>query len=181
MSGRAVFLDRDGVLNRALVRDGRPYPPRELDELEILPGAAQACARLRTAGFDLVVVTNQPDIARGTLAAATVERLNEHLRQVVAVDEIVVCPHDDSDDCPCRKPRPGMLLEAAERRRLDLARSYMVGDRWRDVEAGRRAGCRTVLIDYGYHERAPEASDAVVAGLPEAAEWILDEGEMQAS
>jgi D-glycero-D-manno-heptose 1,7-bisphosphate phosphatase len=176
VTGRAVFLDRDGVLNRAVVRDGRPYPPRELDELEVLPGVEDACARLRAAGFDLVVVTNQPDIARGTVAADSVERLNRHLRRAVTVDEIVVCPHDDDDDCACRKPRPGMLVAAGERRRIDLAQSYMVGDRWRDVEAGRRAGCRTIFIDHGYNEREPDAPDVVVTGLREAADWILDQG-----
>lgn len=180
MSGRAVFLDRDGVLNRAVVRDGRPYPPREPAELEVLPGVEDACARLRAAGFDLVVVTNQPDVARGTLAADAVERLNRHLQQAVAVDEIIVCPHDDADDCACRKPRPGMLLAAAERRGLNLSRCYMVGDRWRDVEAGRRAGCRTIFVDHGYDERSPDASDAIVAGLREAANWILEEGEKKA-
>jgi D-glycero-D-manno-heptose 1,7-bisphosphate phosphatase len=177
VSDRAVFLDRDGVLNRALVRDGRPCPPREPDEFEILPGVVDACVKLQAAGFDLVVVTNQPDVARGTVAPEAVECLNRRLRQLVAVDEIVVCPHDDEDDCPCRKPRPGMLLAAAERRRLNLVNSYMVGDRWRDIEAGRRAGCRTIFIDHGYDERAPKASDAVVASLGEAVTWILEEGE----
>lgn len=170
---KAVFLDRDGVLNRAFVRDGRPYPPRTVDELEVLPGVPAALAELHEAGYLLVVVTNQPDIARGTTTRAEVDALNDELARRVAVDEILVCPHDDSDDCPCRKPRPGLLLDAAERLSIDLAASWMVGDRWRDVEAGQRAGCGTVFIDRGYDERRPTDATAEVPDLPAAATWIL--------
>jgi D-glycero-D-manno-heptose 1,7-bisphosphate phosphatase len=173
---RAVFLDRDGVLNAAVVRDGRPYPPRSVDEVEVLPGVEGACNRLRTAGFDLVVVTNQPDIARGTQTLEAVRHINNALLAALPLDEVVVCPHDDDDDCDCRKPRPGMLLDAAQRRGIDLSTSFMVGDRWRDVEAGIRAGCRTVFIDRDYDERSVQA-DVSVADLAEAAVWILDRDE----
>jgi D-glycero-D-manno-heptose 1,7-bisphosphate phosphatase len=169
---RAVFLDRDGVLNAAIVRDGRPYPPGDAGEVELLSGVEDACARLGAAGFELVVVTNQPDVARGTLTLEAVERINDVLLAALPLDEIVVCPHDDADGCECRKPKPGMLVDAAGRRELDLAESFMVGDRWRDVEAGRRAGCRTVLVDRGYDEPSAEP-DATVSDLGEAAEWIL--------
>ena len=172
MGRRAVFLDRDGVLNAAVVRDGVPYPPRDVDELEVLPGAEDACNRLRAA-FDLVVVTNQPDIARGTRAPETVQRINDALLAALPLDEIVVCPHDDADGCPCRKPRPGMLLDAAERLGIDLATSFMVGDRWRDVEAGRRAGCRVAFVDHGYAEELAHEPDVVVPDLGAAADWIL--------
>jgi D-glycero-D-manno-heptose 1,7-bisphosphate phosphatase len=170
---RAVFLDRDGVLNAAVVRGGVPYPPGDVDEVEVLPGVEEACVRLRAADFDLVVVTNQPDIARGTRAPAAVQRINDALLAALPLDEIVVCPHDDADGCPCRKPRPGMLLDAAERLGIDLAASFMVGDRWRDVEAGRRAGCRVVFVDHGYGEELAHEPDVVVRGLSAAAEWIL--------
>jgi len=172
MARPAVFLDRDGVLNAVVVRDGRPYPPGDASEVELLPGVGDACARLRAAGFDLVVVTNQPDVARGTLTLEAVERINDVLRAALPLDEIVVCPHDDADDCECRKPKPGMLVDAARRRGLDLAASFMVGDRWRDVDAGRRAGCRTVLVHRGYDEPSAEP-DGTVSDLGEAAEWIL--------
>jgi D-glycero-D-manno-heptose 1,7-bisphosphate phosphatase len=173
---RAVFLDRDGVLNAAVVRDGLPYPPRSVDEVEVLPGAEEACNRLRAAGFDLVVVTNQPDIARGTQTLEAVDRINNALLAALPLDEVVVCPHDDADDCDCRKPRPGMLRAAAQRRGIDLSASFMVGDRWRDVEAGIQAGCRTVFIDRDYDERSVQA-DVSVADLAEAAVWILDRDE----
>ena len=170
---RAVFLDRDGVLNRAFVRSGRPYPPARVDDLEVLPGVAAAVERLREAGFRTIVVTNQPDIARGTASRSSVDEINRSLRSVVPVDEVLVCPHDDADGCACRKPRPGLLIDAAARLGIDLSASVMVGDRWRDIEAGRQAGCRTVFVDRGYDERRPEGSDAEVPDLPAAVAWIL--------
>jgi D-glycero-D-manno-heptose 1,7-bisphosphate phosphatase len=173
---RAVFLDRDGVLNAAVVRDGVPRPPGDLDELEVLPGVEEACMRLRTAGFELVVVTNQPDVARGTQTMEAVRRINNALLVTLALDEIIVCPHDDADGCACRKPKPGMLVDAAQRRGIDLAASFMVGDRWRDVEAGRGVGCRTVFVDRGYDERSVQP-DVSVSDLGEAAVWILETDE----
>ena len=170
---RAVFLDRDGVLVRALAGAGAPRSAATVDELELLPDAAEACASLKAAGFTLVVVTNQPEIARGTIDADTVARQNAVLREALPVDEVIVCPHDDADDCDCRKPKPGMLLDAAARLELDLSESFMVGDRWRDVEAGRRAGCRVTFVDRGYEERLRHEPDAVVRGVGAAAEWIL--------
>jgi D-glycero-D-manno-heptose 1,7-bisphosphate phosphatase len=173
---RAVFLDRDGVLNAAVVRDGLPYPPRSVDEVEILPGVYDSCTRLRAAGFELVVVTNQPDIARGTQTLEAVRRINDTLLAALPLDEVVICPHDDADGCDCRKPRPGMLVAAAQRRGIDLSASFMVGDRWRDIEAGIRAGCRTLLIDRHYDERSVRP-DVSVIDLSKAAVWILEHDE----
>ena len=168
----AVFLDRDGVLNRAVVRDRRPYPPVSAAQLEMLPGVAAACARLHDDGFVLVVVTNQPDIARGQQRVDEVDAIHRVLRDHVAVDAVYVCPHDDGDGCTCRKPQPGLLLRAAAEHGIDLPASFMVGDRWRDIEAGSRAGCRTVFIDYQYDERRPSGADVVVGDLSEATHWI---------
>lgn len=168
----AVFLDRDGVLSEASVRDGVPRPPQTLAEFRVLPGVPQACAGLRRAGFVLVVVTNQPDIARGTQTRTEVDRMNDRLRSLVPLDEVCVCPHDDSDACGCRKPQPGMLLDAAERLGLDLARSASVGDRWRDIEAALRAGVKAIHIDRHYDEPAPVGAHVAVADLPAAAAWI---------
>lgn len=175
MSGRrAVFLDRDGVLNRASVRDGRPYPPCTVEEFEILPQVTEACLELRRAGLLLIVVTNQPDLARGTMSSELLSAVHEALLASIPLDAVLVCPHDDDARCFCRKPAPGLLLEAASSWGIDLVRSVMVGDRWRDVEAGRRAGCLTVFIDAGYDERRPDGPDLTVADLPSAVPWIIE-------
>ncbi|MBI3799191.1 MAG: HAD family hydrolase [Deltaproteobacteria bacterium] len=171
---QAVFLDRDGVLNRALVRNGKPYPPTSLAELEILPGVPEALAALQGAGFLLIGVTNQPDVARGTQRREVVEAINAALLAALPVSEILVCYHDDRDECSCRKPQPGLLLQAAAKYDIALPLSFMIGDRWRDVEAGRHAGCRTLLLDYGYQEKGTEfPPDCISRSLPEAAAWIL--------
>lgn len=171
----AVFLDRDGVVNEAVVRDGRPHPPASADELRLDPAAADVVRRLRANGFQIVVVTNQPDVARGTTTLGAVGEINERIRASVNPDALYTCFHDTADDCACRKPKPGMLLSAADQLGLDLARSYMVGDRWSDIEAGRRAGCRTVWLERAYEERAPIGADAHVMSLPDACKWILDD------
>jgi D-sedoheptulose 7-phosphate isomerase len=171
---RAVFLDRDGVINRVVVREGKPFPPATLQELEILPGVLEALHQLKQHGYKLVVVTNQPDVRRGTQSQATVEAMHQALSARLPLDDILVCYHTDQDKCDCRKPLPGMLLEAARKHNIDMATSFMVGDRWRDIEAGYNAGCRTILIDYGYSERPPDhAPDFRARSLHEAADWIL--------
>ncbi len=173
--GRAVFLDRDGVINRAIVREGKPYPPKDLSELEIIAGVPEALAALKQADYVLIVVTNQPDVARGTVAKDVVEGINQHLKERLPLDEFRTCYHDDHEHCDCRKPAPGALLAAAAEHGIDLQASYMVGDRWRDVEAGQRAGCKTIFIDYGYSEKQPAQVDFRVHSLKEAALAILGE------
>ncbi len=172
---RAVFLDRDGVLNAALLdAKGGPVPPRTKAEFAMLPGVAEACAALRQAGFLLIGCTNQPDIARGTTPREFVDWVNQSVMAAAGLDEMRVCPHDDADQCHCRKPKPGMLTDAAAQHGIDLSRSWMVGDRWRDCAAGTAAGCKTLFINRGYAERGPELKPhAVVTGLPEAAAIIL--------
>jgi len=169
---KAVFLDRDGVINRAVVRDGKPHPPDSIEDLEVLAGVPDALRRLRGAGFRLIVVTNQPDVARGTQSREVVEAMNARLTAELAVDEVVACYHD-GDDCDCRKPKPGALLAAAQRHGVELERSFMVGDRWRDIEAGQRAGCRCLFVDHGYAEQQPAGSFVRVPSLAAAADWIL--------
>ena len=168
----AVFLDRDGVLNRPVVREGKPYPPQSLDELDVLPGVPEAVVSLHEARFSLIMVTNQPDVARGTQSQDVVDAINDRLKDQLGLDAVYVCYHDDGE-CTCRKPQPGMLTEAAQTLDLDLPSSFMVGDRWRDIEAGSRAGCRTVMIDYGYDEALTVKPDKTVSSLEDAATWIL--------
>ena len=173
MKRRAVFLDRDGTLNGSVIRDGKPFPPQTLPALEILPGVKQALLALRRAGFLNIVVTNQPDVGTGRQTREIVESMNDYLCDRLAIDDIWSCYEPDSDTNMHYKPKPGMLLEAAQKYHIDLNRSFMIGDRWRDVGAGKAAGCYTFFIDYGYQERQPDAPDAIVRSLPEAATAIL--------
>lgn len=170
---RAVFLDRDGVINQSVVRDGKPYPPESASEMKILPGVPDALSSLRRAGFLNIVVTNQPDVATGKLDLQTVEAMHRRLREELALDDIKVCYHRDVDRCECRKPKPGMLLRAARELDIDLGRSFMVGDRWRDVAAGQAAGCASFFIDYGYREKRPEPPYISVKSLADAGARIL--------
>ena len=173
---KAVFLDRDGVINRSVIRAGKPYPPASTAEVEILSGVSDALEKLKDVGFLLVCVTNQPDVARGTQKREKVEAIHKLLLESLCLDEILVCYHDDKDKCQCRKPLPGMLLDAAGRFAIDLKKSFMVGDRWRDIEAGQNAGCRTIHIEYGYDEKGPSRPpDMKVDSLDGAAEWILQQ------
>jgi len=174
-SVRIVFLDRDGVINRALERDAKPYPPRSLEEFEILPEVPAACAKLKAAGFQLVVATNQPDVGRGTLAQSIVENIHAHMMAQLPIDRVEVCYHPGKgqSDCQCRKPKPGMLVRAAQALNADLSRCWMVGDRWRDVDCGYAAGCKTIFIDRGYAEELKQKPDFTAKNLLEAAEIIL--------
>ena len=173
LSRRAVFLDRDGVINRAVVRDGKPYPPDSLEDMEILPGTHEALEKLKALGFLLLVVTNQPDVSRGTQTVEEVNRIHQWMQSSMPIDEFLVCFHDNRENCLCRKPKPGLLLDGANKYAVDLADSFLIGDRWRDVDAGHEAGCKTILIDYGYAERGPtQEPDVRVKSLLEAADWI---------
>lgn len=169
----AVFLDRDGVLNQAPVRSGKPLSPMTVAEVVVPIDVPGALERLRLHGFRLVMVTNQPNIARGSQARDVVYAINQYLKEKLWLHAVELCEHDDVDNCTCRKPKPGMLLRAAERDNIALAESFMIGDRARDVEAGRRAGCRTILIGNGYGEKLQSQPDVIVATLAEAADWIL--------
>jgi D-glycero-D-manno-heptose 1,7-bisphosphate phosphatase len=174
---RAVFLDRDGVINEALVKDGKPYPPRALKDLRILEGVREALLRLRQNGFLNLVVTNQPDVARSKTPKKNVDDIHRELARELALDGFYTCWHDDHDGCDCRKPKAGLLEKAARDHGVDLKSSYMVGDRWRDIEAGKAAGCSTVFVDYGYTEKQPENPDFLCHSLNEAAAWILTKEE----
>jgi len=171
----AVFLDRDGVINRAWERDAKPYPPRNLAEFEILPEVPEACARLKAAGFLLVAATNQPDVGRGTLKQEVVEEIHAHMLARLPIDRVEVCYHPGkgASECDCRKPKPGMLRRAATALNIDLSRSWMVGDRWRDVDCGHAAGCATIFIDRGYSEELRQKPDFSARNLAEAADIIL--------
>jgi len=169
---RAVFLDRDGVLNFPVVRDGKPYPPSTIEEFKIVPDAFDALSRLRRLNFSLFVVTNQPDVARGAQARSVIEAMHSVLLEGLPLDDVYVCYHDDRDSCDCRKPHSGLLRKAAAEHAIDLRRSYMVGDRWRDIDCGRAAGCTSILVDGGYAEELRQPPHFRASTLSGAADII---------
>lgn len=172
----AVFLDRDGVINECKVIDGKPYPPLAIGEFIIFPGVAEACRKLKQAGFLLIVATNQPDVGRGTLKQEIVETIHAHMLRELPIDRVEVCYHPGkgASECDCRKPKPGMLLRAARELNIDLSKSWMVGDRWRDIDCGHAAGVSTILIDYGYDEPLKQQPDFRATTLLEASGIILN-------
>jgi D-glycero-D-manno-heptose 1,7-bisphosphate phosphatase len=171
---RAVFVDRDGVLNAAVVENGWPHPPASAADLTFLPGVRARLAELKRLGFLIVCVTNQPDVARGGVTRASVDEINARIRVEMPLDDLLACYHDDRDGCDCRKPRPGLLLEAASRLGIDLGCSYMIGDRWKDIACGAAAGCATVFVDYGYTESYQGPAPAhVSATAADALEYVL--------
>src|SRR5688572_25437688 len=152
MNEAAVFLDRDGIINRAIVRDGKPFPPDRPEEFELLPGSIVSLPQLVEHGYVLIGITNQPDVSRGTQSREMVESFNTLIQSELPVREIFVCYHDNADHCDCRKPKPGLILQAARKYNLDLSRSWMVGDRWKDIAAGQALGLKTIFVDYHYTE-----------------------------
>lgn len=173
----AVFLDRDGVINKAIVQNGKPYPPANIEDFVFTSGTFEAIQALRKSGYLVIVVTNQPDVAKGVQSKEAVEAIHSMITQQLQVDDIKVCYHLDEDNCRCRKPKPGMILDTAKEYTIDLTRSYMIGDRWRDIEAGKAAGCRTILIkpEVAYNETQAQGMDAAFCSLCEAATFILNQ------
>lgn len=172
---RAVFFDRDGVLNLAVIRDGKPYPPASIEEFTIALDAHDALSRLRSMNFSLFVVTNQPDVARGKQKRGVVESMNALLLNSLPLDGIYVCYHDDADHCDCRKPGAGLIRQAVAEHNLDVHQSYLVGDRWRDIDCGRAAGCTAILLDRGYTEQLRRPPHFTVASLTAAADVITSQ------
>lgn len=170
---RAVFLDRDGVLNDAVVKNGRPHPPSSMEQFKITVGVKEACGLLKNAGFELIVVTNQPDVTRGKSTVEQVEEFHEYLRKNLEITHFYTCYHDDQDECLCRKPRPGLILNSSQELGIDTQKSFMVGDRWRDIEAGNAAGCQSIFIDHSFDEKQPKNYFSRVTSLLEAVHVIL--------
>ena len=156
---KAVFLDRDGVINKTFIKNDLPFSPPSFAELEILPDLKESILILHKLNFVCLVVTNQPDVSRGKIEKKTVIEMNNYLKDEIKLDDIFVCYHDDHDNCKCRKPEPGLLLDAVKKWDIDLKKSYMIGDRWKDIESGKKAGCKTIFIDHNYKEVKPKNPD----------------------
>ena len=162
---KAVFLDRDGVINKTIIEGGLPSSPNSLDELKILPSVKQSILRLKKLNFICLLVTNQPNVTRGKIGKGTVIKMNNFLKKKIQLDDIFVCYHDDKDNCNCRKPKPGLLLKAGKKWNVDYKQSFMIGDRWRDIQAGKNAGCKTIYLDYNYKDIKPKNHDFVTDTL----------------
>lgn len=172
---RAAFLDRDGVINKAFVFNGIPRPPMNLQEVKILPGVREAINLFKKNNFEVVVVTNQPDVARGKQSLKAIQKINQLLQEELEIQYFYVCFHDDLDQCECRKPKPGLLIRAASDLNLDLQRSYMVGDRWKDIAAGQAVQSKCFFINNGYVEKSPDLPFTEVFSLIEAARIVIEE------
>ena len=169
---KAVFLDRDGVINEVNIKNGLPFSPNSLDDLSIFPGVKEAIIKLKKLNFICLVVTNQPDVSRGKITKEEVIKINQFIINETNVDEFFICYHDDLDNCNCRKPKPGLLLNAAKKWNIDFKSSYLIGDRWRDINAGNAVGCNTIFLDYGYNDIKPQKPNFVTDSLIKASEII---------
>lgn len=169
---QAIFLDRDGVINSTIIKEGKPFSPRKFEDFKLVDGVKDILERFKARGWLNIIVTNQPDIARGLMKKEELQKMHNLIRENLPVDDIFICPHDDADNCNCRKPKPGMLLEAAKKWDIDLNESFMIGDSWKDIEAGRNAGCTTLLIDSPYNKQID--SDLRANELSALSEMILN-------
>jgi D-glycero-D-manno-heptose 1,7-bisphosphate phosphatase len=171
---KAIFLDRDGVINKAIVVNGKPYSPRSVEEVEIIAGVAQSILELKNAGFEIIVVTNQPDIARKKTTTEKIQEIHDFIKKETGVNNFYLCPHDNSDTCLCRKPKAGLITRAADDLEVDLSQSYLIGDRWKDITAGQLAGCECFFIEENYLEKKPNMPYTRVKSLREASWKILN-------
>lgn len=165
-----IFIERDGILNRAIVTGQNQASPLTLEQFQINDAAIPLLQDLKAAGFVLIATTNQPAVSRGTLSRRELDRMHDQLRKRFPLDDVLLCPHDESDECPCRKPEPGLFTEAAFKWHLDLERSFVISDKWQDARAARAVGCTSLLlkspwIGNGHHDFVLASLDAIVAKI----------------
>ena len=175
MHQKAIIFDRDGVLNEVVITDGVPHPPESLADLVIRPGVREGLSRLRIKSYLLLCLTNQPDVARGELDLGELSRMNEFLASELGIQEFFVCPHDDGDNCLCRKPKPGGVHYFLSKYKLDPGETFVFGDRWRDIDAGNAAGCKTIHIDGGYNEKRATSYTFSTVNFSKAIDFVLGE------
>jgi D-glycero-D-manno-heptose 1,7-bisphosphate phosphatase len=168
----AIFLDRDGTLNKSIWRNGKPTPPYSYSEVELISGTQEAISKLRKLNYIPVIITNQPDVSRGKVSVEEVIRINDVICEMLEIDYLYMCAHDDKDSCECRKPKPGMIRKAAVDLELTLNQSILIGDRWRDIHAGQAAGCKSYLIEYDYDEPKPNPPYETVSSLLDLAKKL---------
>lgn len=176
---RAVFLDRDGVINKVIVKNDLPFSPPTFEQLEILPGVKESVSILHNLNFLCLVVTNQPDVSRGKIKKEIVIKMNNYLKNELKLDDFFICYHDDKDKCECRKPKSGLLFEAAKKWNVNIKKSYMIGDRWKDVEAGKSAGCKTIFLDCKYKDTKTVESNFITDSLLDAVHLIENDADIK--
>ena len=169
---RAVFLDRDGVINQAQVRDGHPFSPADMTEFFWVEPIKEVTLELKSLGYLLFCVTNQPDVGRGLQSREGVESFHAAILAELPIEKVFVCYHDDRDQCSCRKPRPGLIVNAQKEYGLNLAASWLIGDRWKDIDAGAAVGCNTVFLEYGYDEKLRTKPDHTISQLAQVVPLI---------
>lgn len=170
---RAIFFDRDGVINNAVLRKGRPYSPIDWSEFSWVSGIQYVSQKLKEAGFLLFCITNQPDVGRRLQDHSMIEAFHQYILENLPLEKIYAC-YDCNDENPLRKPKPGMILELCKQYELDLEDCWVVGDRWKDVDAGNAAGCRTIFLDYGYDEALKSTPDYIISDLHELISLIIE-------
>jgi D-glycero-D-manno-heptose 1,7-bisphosphate phosphatase len=169
---KAIFLDRDGVINNIIVNKGLPSSPSKFEEFKILPGVRESISKLKKLNFYCILVTNQPDVSRGKIKKEIVDKMNEYIKKELDLNDVFVCFHDDEDNCKCRKPKPGLILDATKKWNINLKKSYMIGDRWKDIDAGTKSGCKTIFIDNKYNESIKSKPNFVSKDLLNAVKII---------
>jgi D-glycero-D-manno-heptose 1,7-bisphosphate phosphatase len=167
---KAIFLDRDGIVNKPIILEGKPYPPFIVKQAFLVNNIKNMIDKWHKEGYLVIVVTNQPDISNHLISQRKVEKINRYLQSMAKFDDLFMCPHNEKDKCNCRKPKIGLFLQAKEKYDIDLEESYMIGDRWKDIEAGRRAGCRTIFVNYNYNEEKPHSCDYMVSSIKDIEE-----------
>ena len=162
VTDKAIFLDRDGIINRAVVLDRKPYAATRLKEVFVVEGIKDLIKRWHDENYLVIVLSNQPDIANHVVSKSKVDKINNYLKSQVLFDDVFVCPHNDKDNCDCRKPKTGLFMQAVQKYPINFSKSYVIGDRWRDIESGNAVGCKTIFVDYDYNEKKPENPDIIV-------------------
>jgi D-glycero-D-manno-heptose 1,7-bisphosphate phosphatase len=172
ISKKAIFLDRDGVINKLIIRDGKAQAPYSLSEFALYEGVENALKIIKSAGYLAIIVTNQPDVARGWVTKESVELINNKILEILPIDDIKICFHTNIDLCDCRKPMPGMLIEAGKDWGIKMEESFMIGDRFGDISAGKKAGCKTILIGKGDSQGSFPSPDFRAELLIDAVKFI---------
>ena len=173
IKNKAIFFDRDGVLNAIKRINNKPFPPDNVDELELFPDVRDKLKFLKKLGFYLFLVTNQPDYKRGKQLKKNIVKINSLVKSFYQLDDTFTCWHAYDGQCECRKPKPGMIINASLKYKIYTSKSFMIGDRWKDIEAGNKAGCRSIFLDYNYDEKKPDKYDYSTNSIQDSIDWII--------